>query len=104
MRSRRDRELVIGPDRRKVEGRFPRFVRHPQEDLVKLAADHLTDRRLLVDTLQRAGRDGLAVAEDRRAAADRADLFEEMADVDDRDPFCRQSADDLEEFRRVVLE
>ena len=45
----------------------------------------------------------LAVAEDRVALGDGLHLFEEVADVDDRDPLRLQPADHLEQPRGVVL-
>ena len=66
------------------------------------AAHHLRDQVVVAHPRDEPRIDAAAVAEDGISVGDVPDLLEEMADVDHRDPACRQAPDQCEEALHLL--
>src|SRR5262249_46659168 len=82
---------------------YSRNVGNTGKQLRQVAADHLGDDRRQVDAVKRCRGDRPAVSKNRITLSDATYFFQEMADVNDRDPLRTEAGDDLEEPLGVVL-
>ena len=80
-----------------LQDRFADRVRDMREEFVEVASDHVADDRRKGGVGQPALGDRTAVPEHGVSLGDPTDLFQEMADVDDRKPATPQPVDDREE-------